>query len=278
VFKPTDGRASKGIVKCDSPSDVNESYLIAKKNSARKHVICEEFIDKPIIVAKYFVIDGRIALTSLSDTHSHVQNGKRLYINGKRFPSIYYDEFIETADKKLRLFISGLKIKNGPLSFSGFYDDGVFRFIDPSFRMGGAQDWLIVEKIAGVNISKLMTNFALTGVMGDSNLIQKLVKKFIEKISTMFYVIVVSGKIEKISGLEYLSNYKTVIGYHLAHKEGDMVSKIGTADHVVMRILMVADNSEELISDYLSIKSKLQVLDEHGENMIIDSFDPRKFF
>jgi biotin carboxylase len=102
IVKPSDGRASKGISKCNNFSELQNAITYALSFSERKTVNIEKFTKKPELCAKYFVCDGEIYLTALSDTHTHFENGNRVYICGKTYPSRYLQEFKETADIKLR--------------------------------------------------------------------------------------------------------------------------------------------------------------------------------
>lgn len=109
------------------------------------------------------------------------------------------------------------------------------QIFDPSFRMGGAQDWRIVAAITGIDISDLLTHFALYGKMGDCENIHIIDDKFSSKASAMLYFLAYEGVIHKIEGVRTASMRKSVIGYHMSHKEGDTIMFSGTSDHVVMR-------------------------------------------
>jgi biotin carboxylase len=274
VIKPADGRASKGFSICYDELGVSDAVNEALLYSKRGKFVVEKFISGQEFVVKYFVCDGEIHLTSMADLYTcYTKEGKRAYIGAQVFPSKYYQLFAETTDDKVRGMIRGMGVKNGAMSFDGFIDDDKFRFFDPSYRMGGAQDWRIVAKITGINISELLTNFALTGTMGDCSKIRELDKGFTEKSSAMLYFLVREGKIGEIKGLEEIINISSVIGYHMSHVEGDVVSFSGTSDHVVMRILMVCNDIIQLKNDITKIQDLVTILDEKGNDMLLPNFD-----
>lgn len=274
VIKPSDGRASKGVSICHSRNDLGEAIKHAKLNSANEEYIAERFMSGPEIAVKYFVVDSHIYLTSMSDIHTLFVDNKRIYIMSQTFPSKSFTLFLDQADDKLREFIKALGITNGPLSFSGFVDGSKFRFIDPSFRMGGAQDWLIVENITGVNISKALTCFAVSGSMGLLKNFSNLDKRIGEKASAMLYFLVRPGIISEIKGLKEAAATPGVICYHQCHSLGHEVKLLGTSDHVALRFLLVADGSSELKQSMLSVQDKIAILDLQGENMLFPNFDP----
>ena len=274
IVKPADGRASKGVTVCNSKLEIAKAIRYALTFSERKKIVIEKYITGQEVVIKYFAIDGRIFLTSMADLFTcYTETGERAYIGAQTFPSRYYKFFLETTDAKVRRMIKNLGIQNGAMSFDGFVDNGKFRFFDPSFRMGGAQDWRIVAAITGINISDLLTEFALKGKIDYTKNMDALDKGFARKTSAILYFLVRQGKIGRIKGVEQTLDINSVIGYHSYHDEGDTVSKKGTSDHVALRFLIVCDNTEQLKDTISKIQSSIAILDEDGKNMLLPSFD-----
>ncbi len=275
LVKPVDSRASKGITVCRSKDDLPEAILNALKHSSRKKFLVEKYIQSDEVCAKYVVCDGEPYLTSMADVYDCLtSSGERAYIGSQTYPSKHYSLFLKETDGKLREMIRGLGIKNGVLSFTGFLDSEMFRFFDPSFRMGGAQDWLLVAAISGVDISALLTNFALTGKMGKQRKIENIDKKFSEKSSALLYFLAKEGRIGQIKGIDIASKHPSVIGYHAPHREGDIIVQKGTVDHVFVRFLLVCDDNEQLKKSIIEIQSLVSIINENGENMGLPLFDP----
>jgi biotin carboxylase len=274
IIKPVDGRASKGVNICFESSQfhdmVNDSLLYSKV----KRVVVEEFIQNGQEVAiKYFVCNGEISLTSMSDIYTHYDtNGNRDYIWSQVFPSKHYEHYIHEYDNKVRSFIRSIGISNGPLSFSGFRVNDKYYFIDPSFRMGGAEDWEIVKANSGVDISEIMTKFAITGSMGDPSVVKKTDKSITKNHSMMLYILIKKGVIGKIEGLEKCTNISNVVSYHVMFEEGDSVEAKGTAQHVLMRFIIVAKNKREMIETGIYIQNQIMVFNDKGEDMLIEKF------
>lgn len=277
VVKPVDGRASKGITVCWKKEDVNSAIENALNNSQRKKILFEKYMKKDEVCAKYFVADGNVFLSSFSDTFSLFENGQKVSINGKLFPSKHYSLFKSTADFKIRNMITKLGIKNGPLSFTGFFDDGKFRLFDPSFRLGGAQQWRIEAHVTGVDKSQCMTNFAMTGSMGDLKEISKIDDGFQNQYGAMVFFLLKLGKISKIIGLNNALKVNSVIGYCQSHKEGDVVKTYGTTDQVLFWFHLVADNKNTIKSDILRIQQIIKVYNEDGDNMLLPNLDVTQF-
>ncbi len=275
IVKPVDGRASKGNTVCLSEADLPAAIETALSHSGRKKFLVEEYLSGlQEVVVKYFVCDGQVALTSMADLYTHfTDDGRRAYINFQVFPSRFYLEYLKSTDSKVREMIKDLQIKNGPLSFDGFVDRGTFRFFDPSFRMGGAQDWRIVESITGVNIADFLTHFAIHGRMGDCARLKEIDGAFANKSAAMVYFLARKGRIGKVSGLDQLDEHLDVIGFHLSHKEGDTIEHFGTSDMVILRVLVVSDNLEKLKAAVLAVQKTIDVKDCYGDSMLLPGFD-----
>jgi biotin carboxylase len=276
MIKPVDSRASKGLVVCNTRQDLPSACEYARSFSKRKQIRIEKYLrGKPEICAKYFVADGEVFFTSMADVFTcSLNDGRRVYLGTQTYPSKYYEEYMESTHSKVVKMIKGIGIQNGALSFTGFHDEGVFRFFDPSLRMGGAQDWKIVKAISGVDISKLLTNFAMTGKMGEIQQIRKIDRAFIHRYSALLYFDVIPGIIGKIQGVEEALEVPGVYGYHQCHQVGDEVKSLGTTDNVALRFIVSCESRNDFVHTVHAVQDKIQITDAEGENQIAPMFDP----
>lgn len=277
VIKPVDSRASKGFRVCYDQTELAEGIRYALSFSKRKKVLAEKYMRGcPEICAKYVICDGSIFLTSMADVYDCVApDGTRVYLGTQTYPSKYYDEYIATTDEKVRGMLKGIGVRNGAVSFTGFYDNGTFRFFDPSLRMGGAQDWVIAKEASGVDISELLTNFAMTGSMGDVQDIRKIDRAIAKKHSALLYFDVRPGIIARYEGIEEAKKVKGVVGFHICHSIGDEVKSYGTAENVAIRFVLSCDTSEELINSIDEIQKIVKIKDSNGIDMIVSPFDAK---
>jgi hypothetical protein len=141
--------------------------------------------------------------------------------------------------------------------------------------MGGGQEWTIIENITGVDISKCLTNFAITGSMGNITELRKLDYGFAKKHAAALQLLIKPGKIKEVIGIDEVLKLGSVVGYHISHKAGDIIKNIGTSENVFMRILLVGNSKEELIDDQLYIERTLKVYDENNENLILSTVENR---
>ena len=275
MVKPVDSRASKGIYICQEKKDLKHAVEYALGFSKRKKIRIEKYMDCPEFCAKYFAADGEIFFTSMSDVfNSYEEDGTRVYMGTSSYPSKKYQEYIRTTNDRVIAMLKGIGIKNGATSFTGFYDNGAFRFFDPSLRMGGAQDWRIVAEASGVDISKCLTNFAITGSMGNTEEIRKVDKAFANRQSALLYFDLRPGVIGEIRGIEDALKVNGVAGYHQNHYVGDEISTYGTSNNVAMRFIVSCTTKEEFVKTVHEIQKRIIIKDINGKSMITPMYNP----
>jgi biotin carboxylase len=278
MIKPVDGRASKGIIIAHSPEEMSSAIQYSLSFSKRKEVVVEKYMNCPEFCAKYVACDGNIYFTSMSDVwDSILPDGTRVYMGTSAYPSGFYKEYIATVNEKVIAMLKDIGIKNGALSFTGFYDNGKFRFFDPSLRMGGAQDWRIAEAASGVNIANLLTNFAITGSMGDNEEIKKIDHAFAKKFSALLYYDLKIGTIASIDGIDDVLKLPGIVGYHQCHKVGDTIDGYGTANNVAMRFIVSCDSFEEFSATVTKANQLIVITDCKGNDMIAPKYQPEYF-
>ena len=279
MIKPVDGRASKGIIVANSEEEMESAIEYSLSFSKRKEVVIEKYMKNcPEFCAKYVACDGEIFFTSMSDVWDSVlPDGTRVYMGTSTYPSRYCDEYIERVNDKVIAMLKSIGIKNGATSFTGFYDNGAFRFFDPSLRMGGAQDWRVVEASSGVNIANLLTNFAATGKMGDVEDVKKIDKAFTKKCSALLYYDLMVGKIGNISGIEEILRLPGVVGYHQCHYVGDVIDNYGTSNNVAMRFIVSCDTQEDFVKTVEKANEIIKIDDINGNSMLAPKYPPQTF-
>ena len=278
MVKPVDGRASKGLFVAYSPEEMDSAIQYALSFSKRKEVVIEKYLKCPEFCAKYVACDGEIYFSSMSDVWDSVlPDGTRVYMGTSTYPSKFCKEYLETTNDRVIEMLKDIGIKNGAMSLTGFYDEGHFRFFDPSLRMGGAQDWRVVEAACGVNIANLLTDFAMTGRMGEQETVRKIDKAFLSKCSALLYYDVMEGQIDKIEGVDAVLKLPGVVGYHQCHFEGDVIKGYGTANNVCLRFVLSCKSREEFIDTVEKANKAIRILDTSGRNIVAPQYPPERF-
>lgn len=274
MIKPVDNAASKGLIICDGPDKFSACINYALDFSMRKKVIVQKMMYAPETIVKYVACDGELYLTSMSDVfYCYNDKGQRVYLGTQVYPSKYYQEYLKTTDSTVRKMLTSIGIKNGAMSMTWFYDDGVFRFFDPSLRMGGAQDWRVVKAACGLDISQMLTNFAMTGKMGNKEEIKNINGAFSNKASALLYFDIQQGVIGRFDGIDEVEKMPGVYGYHQCHFVGDEIKNIGTANNVAIRFILSCKDNSELKALIKRVQAVIKIEDINGNNMVVSPFD-----
>ena len=275
MIKPVDGRASKGIIVVNSAVEMASALEYSLSFSKRKEVVIEKYMNCPEFCVKYVACDGDVYFTSMSDVwESVLSDGTRVYMGTSAYPSRYCDEFIATTNSRVIDMLKSIGIKNGAMSLTGFYDEGKFRFFDPSLRMGGAQDWRVVEAASGINIANLLTNFAMTGSMGDTAEIKKVDCAFTKKYSALLYYDLMIGEIGEFIGISETLKLPGVVGYHQCHVVGDKIEGYGTANNVAIRFIVSCNSREQFVQTVNRANELIDIKDINGNSMVAPKYNP----
>ncbi len=275
LIKPVDSRASKGIIICESEEKLDECIKYSLQFSKRKILRAEKYmIGCPEVCAKYFAVDGEYFFTTMADVYTcYTKEGLRVYLGTQTYPSKYLQQYLATTHDKIKAMLKGIGVKNGAVSFTGFYDNGIFRFFDPSHRMGGAQDWKIAEASSGIDISKELTKFSI-GKKLNKEEIKLIDLAFSKKQSALLYIDLLVGKIAKIEGVEECLKLKGVVGHHQNHYPGDVIDTLGTANNVAIRFILSCDSKKEFLQIATIINNTIKITDSKGRNLVAPVFNP----
>ena len=169
----------------------------------------------------------------------------------------------------------GLGIKNGVLSIQFFVEDGKFYAYDPGFRLQGEAPDVIIDAINSFDHKSMLINFALTGSMGVNDLVDRNDFWLRGKHACTLWILLKKGVINQIKGFVEIQEDDSVVFIMQRFSEGDIIQEfmLGTEKQVFARIYIVSETKEGLFNKINSIKAKISIIDEDGEDMILDFFN-----
>lgn len=279
MVKPVDNGAGVGMRICYDRSELKEAIIKAFSYSKKKGVLVEQFMNCDDMFAYYTFKDGKAYLSALADRITTKEQGNLSPVcMGAIYPSKYAKEFIKNVNTTMISFFEKLGVKNGVLNVQFFVKDGQFYAYDPGFRLQGEAPHIHVAAVNGFDHRKMLLNFALTGSLGVSDIDKRNDCLFRNKYCTTVWVLLKSGKIDRVIGLDKIRKDKSVSFVQQRFDENDVVesSMIGTERQVFARIYAQFDSFEELKLKIIEFQKMLTVNDINGENMIIDWLDPEK--
>ncbi len=278
LIKPNDSRGSRGQTICHNINEVEKAIKYAKEYSSSESVIIETYMGNTNDVQiTYMVIDEEPIYIRIGDRYLGEKNGgfDKLCV-AEIGPSKKEKEFLLNADEKIKQTIKKIGLKNAPIFIQAFIDDEKkARVYDPGMRFPGDDYDDMYKIITGIDIPKMLVEFALTG---------RIVKEFKEKLkntrqskpSIMILPCLKPGKISRIEGFEELKQHPNFVSISKSYNVGDEVKETKDVRQRFGEFCIVSDSFEEMKRILDDVFEKLKVLDDKGENMLIEVFNTNK--
>ena len=124
----------------------------------------------------------------------------------------------------------------------------------------------------------MLIRFALTGSEGSVNLETDDDTRLRGKWASTLWFLLREGHIAKIEGFEDIANDSRIVANIQRLHEGDDVRPewIGNEKQVLTRLYIVCDSKKELAACLKEYQTKVKVLDENGNNLVLQGFNVDK--
>lgn len=252
------------------------------KNSTRELLILKLLLDQTdenhfVTIAdinEYFFIDGQAHLIKIADRFlGSVESGMSRNCIASRFPSRFTDMYLNNVHPKMVQMLQRLGIHNGPVFFQGFVDGNTVRFYDPGCRFPGAEYETVYQAVWGLDLMKLMVEFALTGKITEQfGTIPKNSYALCGGVGGMLLPTIRSGEIADIVGLSEIEKLPQMVCYTVRHHSGEMLRHTADVNHLLCEFDFICDSVEEYSDTLCQVQSALHVYDTDGEEMLISPF------
>lgn len=279
MVKPVDSGGGVGMKICRDEEDYIATVKNVLKFSKKGVVLVEKYMDSHCddMAVYYTFKDGIPYLSATYDRYlTRMQGDSSPIAIGTVYPSKYTELFVKNVHPKLSAMFKGLDIQTGVLNVQFFVENDVFYSYDPGFRLQGEAPHIHLEHINGFDHRKMLINYALTGVFGDADFADKNDYMLRGKAACSVWVLLKSGKIETIEGLDKVKSHKNVNFVVERFKAGDTVKEewLGTERQVLYRIYTAGESIFEINQTIEDIKSVLKISDPEGNDMVIEWLKP----
>lgn len=278
IVKPVDNAGARGIKLVHREEDLAEALTGAQKNAYCGDAVIDEYMegDDPRYEPAFFytIHNGTATLNnSLDRIMVNLSDDAIKQAVADIYPSRYLDTFIEKEDAKFRKLFADLGMKNGIVFLQGKMKNGKYAPVDIGYRLEGSLSFHFSDFINGTNGMQMMIRYALTGTMGDDEVINTKDTPRYDKTGVIIVLLATKGKIAHISGIDEIKKEKCVL--HLIQKMdvGTECTKTVDFSQIFSRIYLCSDNKQELRDTIDRIYSTVKVLDEDGNNMLIGRYD-----
>ena len=272
IIKPADSWGSKGISVCYSYEETSAAVEKAIKYSKTSQIIIEKYMGAcDVVNFDYVMQDGKILLSAVGDRYVNTeQKGLSPLTAAGVYPSKYLKEYLQLQDANMKKMFYEEGMHNGTAFIQAFFDGEQFCVFEMGYRTGGGQGSIPLKAICDLDYVEFLINFAFTGKMSEKDLSQYANPAY-DKRSCALVVILKSGTIGKIEGLEEIKALPQNINITQFYDEGEVVppTVIGNLGQSLCRMHFVADNWEELKQAVQFANRTLKVTSTTGENMIV---------
>ncbi|TLP70587.1 acetyl-CoA carboxylase biotin carboxylase subunit family protein [Maribacter sp. ACAM166] len=277
MIKPVDNGGGVGMKICRDDKDYQESIKTALQFSKKGVVLVEKYMDCDDMAAYYTFRNGIPYISALSDRVTTKKQGDASPVCiGAVYPSKHSDLFVRDVHPKLCELFKGLKIKDGILNIQFFVENNVIYAYDPGFRLQGEAPNIHLAHINGFDHREMLINYAFTGILGEDDFPERNDYLFKGQIACTIWVLLTEGMIDSIKGLNEIKADKNVVFVLERFETGDMIHSdmLGTEKQVFSRIYLVAPSITEVNSKIDEFKNLLEIVDNKGENMILEWLKP----
>ena len=280
IVKPVDGSGARGITICYNEEELLEAYKFAKKISKSGNVIIEKYIVGDEIGVNYILRDGEIFVSALHDRYMKKTNGNSVRLPvAYVYPSKYTKSYLKLENESVINMFRSIGMKNGTLFLQGCMEGEICHFYEMGYRLNGAKQYQILDKLCGFNPMEMIVNYSLTGKMSEEEIANKVNPEF-PKMCCTLSVLARPAKIKKIIGLEEIEKFEETIAITPWYKEGEEITKdaLGTQKQIAVRITLCADDTQKLAEIIDKVYETLEILDDSGDSILLEQFDTKELF
>lgn len=277
MVKPVDNGGGVGMKICRDEDDYISSVKLAFSHSKKGVVLVEKYMDCDDMAAYYTFHNGEYMVSAISDRYTtKIQGDSSPVCIGASYPSVHSELFLKSMHPKLCKLFKGLNLKDGILNIQFFVEDNQIYAYDPGFRLQGEAPHLHVLNYNGFDHRKMLVNFALTGSYKVENLHKRNNFYFAGNKAITVWVLLKAGKIADIIGIDSIKNDSDIHFVLERFQIGDVVKEewLGTERQVYSRIYIAGKTNMNLNQKLDFVKANLSILDEFGDEMILEWMQP----
>ena len=223
ILKPVDNSASRGISLIDSYDGINEYYDYALKESSKKKVIIEKYLNGPQISTESFVINGKIYNIGFADrNYEDMQKFlPNIIENGGDLPSIFMKEKHKKQLEEYLMTISKeLNIKNGVIKGDIVIYEDDLHIIEFALRLsGGNFSTIEIPASTGVDFLKIAIKLHL-----NESIDEKLLEVKKEENICLRYKFLEDIKLGKVKSIQNLLKDKCITSSNFLSVGDEVVS------------------------------------------------------
>ena len=265
IVKPVDCNSSKGIQRVNEIDKLNSSIQQARSLSRSGDVIVEEFLDGQELSCDFYLYGDNVSFLSASFLHK-AKNRDSFTITACEYePNISNDILIQLNNIAKQIGLA-FKIHNCFLLIQVIIKDGIVYVIECSARMGGGAKYLLINRASGINSMEVYLDAAL----GHPKAIEprRYKQSFIQ-----FYLYCRPGTYQTSIGFEQAKEDGLIDDYYFFKSQNQRFTQARNSGDRVAGIMISGESLLKFRDNPNYILNRLSVLDEKGQNILINDLD-----
>lgn len=275
VLKPVDGSGGKGLQIVRNYDEFKKRLEDSIGSSKEGDIVIEPFIeDRKELTAFFIFVDGKLYYPGCGNRFLSKSQGEKIGLPVLyTIPSSYETLFKKNVLPSMIKMCKDLGVEHGIMFAQSIVRDDDIWVYDIGYRVTGSLEYKLFDKMYGLHTLKMMIHQALTGTMNMYNYEDIEAQINTDKIGVNITMLGKEGTIKEIRGRDEILAMPEIIDATIKAAPGDTIRKdmIGTLGQIVVRIFFVANNLEEALNIIEEVYSKIEIIDEQGNNMILDT-------
>ena len=272
IVKPVDNSGARGIYICYNKEDFDIYYHESLKYSPSKHVLIEKFMTGKEATIFYYLHEGEIYLLGVSDRHMLKFSERLLQLPiGYTFPSVDQDSFIKEENENIKKMFRSLDMKEGMVFMQSFNENGKYIIYEMGYRLTGSIEQHLMEEKHNFNHLKAIINYAVGNTIDIAPLESIDLDKSVMANVTL---LLSEGVIDHYIGEKEVMNIPGVLHVHTSYPIGTIIDEkvMGKLAQVGIRVLLHADNREQLLERMDLVKNTLHVISIENKDMLLSDY------
>ena len=272
IVKPVDNSGARGIYICHNKEEFDVYYQESLKYSPSKHVLIERFMTGKEATIFYYLHEGEIYLLGVSDRHMLKFSERLLQLPiGYTFPSVNQDVFIKEENENIKEMFRSLDMKEGMVFMQSFNENGKYIIYEMGYRLTGSIEQHLMEEKHLFNHLKAILNYAVGNTVDTAPLWAIDLDKAVMANVTL---LLSEGKIDHYIGETEVMKIPGVLHVHTSYPIGTVIddNQMGKLAQVGIRVLLHADNREQLLERMDLVKSTLRAISTENKDMLLTNY------
>lgn len=269
VIKPIDSQGQRGIFKIYQLENNICDFIYQTFSFTRAdEILAEEFFQGNEITISVWVEDYHPYILMITDRPLlHVE--PHLGIPDSHvFPSLYTDSHYTEIEKLTRELVQSFDIASGPLYIQMMVGGKGLEIVEIACRIGGGHEDELIPLVTGIDPVDMLINKSL-GIKPDKQILQNYDLLSNQSHALVKFIVARPGRVKKLGDMDMIKQLPGVVNAAFYNPALTEVKELVDSTCRSGFLLVSASSHDELMLNTEAAYSRLQILDEHNENMVI---------